>query len=184
MDSSQLQQVQIIYGEILGIFTELPNAKDTYYTPAPVAEQFNNCINDLSKSTHEDYSRFKLTQNDMLKHSDIGNYDTTIVRTRIGSVVRRLEANYGFDSQVRESPMIITVNNNNQMTVTVTPIREIIQSEQDNEIKDLLLELREALHTDKKSEKTSSILSTLQQKSWEVFIKVLPYVLEQIGKHS
>ena len=70
------------------------------------------------------------------------------------------------------------------MTVTITPIQELIQNEQDDEIKDLLLELREALNKDKKSEKTSTILTTIQQKSWEVFIKVLPYDLKQLGKHS
>ena len=183
MDNDQLRQIKSIYGEILGIFTDLQNPKDSYTTPARVAEQFNECLKELSQITKQSYDRFMLTHNDIAEHSN-GSYTTAIVRPRIGSVVRRLEAQYGFDSQNRESPMIITVNNNNQMTVTVTPIQEIIQNEQDDEVKDLLLELREALNTDKKSEKTSTILSTLQQKSWEVFIKVLPFVLEQIGKHS
>lgn len=180
--SNDTQQIKVVYGEILGIFTELQNPKEAFTVPARVADQFNECLKELTQTTGQNYERFALTRNDLSDHSS--RYETSIVRPRIGSVVRRLEAQYGFDSQNHETPMIINVTNTNKMTVTVTPIQEIIQNEQDDEIKDLLVELREALNRESKPEKTSKILTTIQQKSWEIFIKVLPYVLDQISKRA
>jgi hypothetical protein len=68
--------------------------------------------------------------------------------------------------------------------VSVTPIQELINSTSNEEIKAELTELRDALENKKDAKKASGILSTIQAKSWEVFIKVLPYVLEHLGHLS
>jgi hypothetical protein len=183
MAEIQLQRIKSIYGEIAGILSQLPLTTQSSAAPGSVGIQYNAAIDELTSLTNTDYARYKLTTSDAWM-GDRRNYDMTITRTKMGSVVRRLEEEYGLGanaSQVQSSPVVVTVNQNQQVTISVTPIQNLIDSTEDEVIRQELTELKEALEINNNSEAASGILNSIQQKSWEIFIKVLPYVLEHLG---
>lgn len=153
--------------------------------PRSIGTQYNNAVDELSRVAETDYARLKLTSDDEWEYGVNNDYDPTAARAKVSSLVGRLEEEHGFGSSepVAGSPVVVTVNQNQQVTVSVTPIQEIINSSDDDEIKAQLQELKNTLETSKDAKKLSRILNTIQERSWEVFIKVLPYVLEHWGSH-
>lgn len=185
MAEIQRTRIKSLYGEAAGLLSQLPLASQSSAVPPSIGQQYNAIIDELNNVAETDYSRHKLTSSDMWD-GDSKYYDMTICRTKIGSLVKRLEEEYDFGSSasVPTSPVIVTVNQNQQVTLNVTPVQEIIESTDDEELKSVLEELKQLLQTSKDPEKASSLLTKIQQKSWEVFMKVLPVVLEQLGRHQ
>jgi len=181
MAEHNLLKIKSIYGEVKGILEGLPKSPSVV-VPISVGNFYNNIVDDLNNISGSDYSRLKLTPADEIEFT-AGQYDATAVRVKVGSLVRKLEEEYtlGRSSGVEKSPIIVTVNQNQQVTITVTPITEIINNTYDELIKADLEELDEAIKTTKDPSEVSTILGSIMQKSWEVFIKVLPYVLEKMG---
>lgn len=177
------QRIKSLYGEIKGILSQLPLSETAYCYPPSIIEQCNASLNDLNQITGTNYSRHKITENDRWEANQ-NLYDAQIVRTKLGSVISRLEQEYGFGviEQTALAPVILTVNQSQQVQVTVTPINEIIQSSSDDELKLLLEELKKEIETTKNVGKTKDILAKILDKSWELFIKILPYVLEKWGQ--
>lgn len=176
------QRIKSLYGEIKGILSQLPLSETAYCYPPSIAEHYNNAIDDLSTITATDYSRNRITNNDRWE-SRREWYDAQIVRTKIGSVISRLEQEYGFEVGDRKqgTPIVVTVNQSQQVSLTVTPITQLIEEQEDADIKRLLEELIDA--TQRKDESTSKkIIKGLANKSWQVFLQALPYILEQWGK--
>jgi Tfp pilus assembly protein PilN len=106
-----------------------------------------------------------------------------VAQVKMGALVKKLEEEYSFGTKAsgQSAPVVVTVSQNQQVSVTVTPIEQIIDSTQDEDIRKDLRDLKQALETEQDPQAGSKILNSLQQKSWEVFIKVLPYVLEHWG---
>ena len=185
MAEIQRTRIKSLYGEAAGILSQLPLASQASAVPPSIGQQYNAIIDELNGVAETDYSRHKLTGTDMW----IGNssqYDMTVCRSKMGSLVKRLEEEYDFGlaASAQTAPVIVTVNQNQQVTLNVTPVQEIIESTDDEELKSVLEELKQLLQTTKDPEKASSLLTKIQQKSWQVFMKVLPVVLEQLGRHQ
>jgi hypothetical protein len=179
----QRQRIKSVYGEIKGIFQALPTGSNTL-VPTSVAQHYNSAVDELSQVSETDYGRLKISRDDLWDAESNDNYDPIAVRAKVSALMRRLEEEHGFGASEQTStsaPVIVTVNQNQQVTVSVTPIQEIIDSTSNEDIKAELAELKDALENKKDAKQASSILSTIQAKSWEVFIKVLPYVLEHLG---
>lgn len=178
MAEVQLLKVRSVYGEIAGILSQIPLGKDRAVVNAQTVDQYNGAVDELSTEANTDYSRFKLSRRDSYDGRD---YLTDIVRPRIGALVKKLEEEYGLGSGGNSNgtaPIVLNVTQNQQLTVSVTPIQQLIESTTNEEIRNELEELKRLLETGRDQKATSNILISLQKKSWEIFIKVLPYVLE------
>lgn len=186
MAEMQRQRIKSIYGEIKGLMQGLPEGAGEG-VPNSVGFQYNSAVDELISVSDTNYARLKVTDADIWIHGSNSAYDPIAVRVKVSSLVHRLEEEHGFGGAERSSatsPVIVTVSQNQQLTVSVTPIQEIIDSSHDDELSEALNELKTILNTSKDPEKTSNILGSIGSKSWEVFIKVLPYVLEHMGSTS
>jgi hypothetical protein len=186
MGEVQLLKVRSAYGEIAGILSQIPLGKEQGIVHAQTINQFNSAVEELSTAAATDYSRFKLVAEDSYDGRD---YLTDIVRPRIGALIKKLEEEYGFGNSgsSNTTPIVLNVTQNQQLTVSVTPIQQLIESTANEDIRSKLEELKRLLETGRDQKAASDILNSLQKKSWEVFIKVLPYVLEHwqhMQKHS
>ncbi len=183
MAEIQRQRIKSLYGEIKGILNVLPSGDKTPVSPS-VGEHFNAAVDELSSVSGTDYSRFKLSQSDAWPYGDDDYYDPIAIRSKTSSVVGRLEEEHGFGSAptIGNSPIVVTMNQNQQVTVSVTPIQQVIESTDDEEIRQELESLKHEIETTKNPKTISHLLNTIQAKSWEVFIKVLPFILEHMGQ--
>lgn len=77
--------------------------------------------------------------------------------------------------------MIVTVNNNNQLGVTVVPIEHILQKVTDENLRKDIEELKTVIEGSRDKKKANGLLSKIQEKSWDVLIALLPVVLEKLG---
>lgn len=180
------QRIKSLYGEINGIFKNLPTTANTAVSRS-IGNQYNQAVEELTAVSLTDYSRHKLSDDDRWLHGSGAAYDPNSTRAKIGSLVERLEEEHDFgnkETSTSSSPVIVTVNANQQLTVSVTPIQQLIDSAQDDKVKEELAKLNEALSQKKDSKTISNILIELQKKSWEIFIKALPFVLEHWGQHK
>jgi hypothetical protein len=180
MAEKQVQQVRNIYGEILGIGDHLP----TGTVKASVTDLYNAAVDELNKVSGSDYSRFKIGTGEYIR---LDIYRADSVRAKIASLLARLEQEFGFHKPLlrgesQPSTNIVTINNNNQLSVTVVPIQEILQRIIDPELRVEVEELKTIIEGDKDMSKASRLLNAIQQKSWDVFIALLPVVLERLGK--
>lgn len=176
-------RIKSLYGEIAGILSQLPLASQNFSLPPQIASQYNAAVDELTAISSTDYSRFKLISEDVYAE---GEYYTSIVRSKVGSLVKRLEEehDYGNSGAAASSPVIVTVQQNQTLNVNVIPIQQLISSTSDEDLKVALEELRKAIEEEKNPSKASTILTTVMNKSWELFIQVLPYVLEHMGHRS
>lgn len=180
MAERKLQQIQALYGEILGMADHLPS--DT--VNLSLVKIYNSCIDELNSATENDYSRFKASDDDAFVIND--TYWTSSLKPKMGGLLARLEQEFGFSKPQRgtgrPSTNIITIHNNNQLSVTVVPIQEILQGITDPDLRADVEELRDVIEGDKSKQRASSLLNTIQQKSWDIFLALLPLVLERLGK--
>jgi hypothetical protein len=185
MAEIQRQRIKSLYGEIKGLLKQLPVHEKTGISPS-IGRQYNAIIDDLNSVSGTDYTRSKLTKEDIWPYGDESYYDPTATRAKCGSIVERLEEEFDFGNTLSTNvaPIVVTMNQNQQVTVSVTPLQQIIDSVTDDELRNELEELKQVLDTDKNPKTVSRILNTVQVKSWEVFIKVLPFILEHMGQHT
>ena len=179
MTTEKNQEIRYIYGDILGLADHLPEE----YVERSTIELYNGAIDTLNDVSGIDFSRFRVTKTDAI---DDRYYPTSAVKPIMGSILSRLEQQFGFfkpsRGEQRTAPMIMTVNNTNQLNLTVVPIQEILQNITDADLRADVEDLRAVVQGDKNKKKASSILNAIQQKSWDVFIALLPTVLEHLGK--
>jgi hypothetical protein len=184
MADRTLQQVKALYGEILGIADHLP----TSLLNPSVIELYNGAVDELSKVSNSDYSRFEATHADISRNFKNTVYRVDTVKPKMGALLSRLEQEFDLHKPSRgeqlSSPTIVTINNNNQFSVTIVPIQEVLQSITDVDLCADVEALKEVIQGDKDKHKASSLLNRIQQKSWDVFIALLPIVLEQLGRSN
>lgn len=179
MAEVQLQKIKALYGEIFGILSQLAPAHKASYYPVSIGEHYNSVVDELSRLTKTDYSRHRLTNADISEYGDGDEYDSQIARAKIGSVVARLENEYNFGHQnISKSAPILNITNMNQLQVTIVNIDQLIKEVEDLETKKLLSEIKDAIKQ-KDEDKTKGLLKALLDRSFEVFLRVLPWILEQ-----
>jgi len=182
MAEIKLQRIKSLYGEVTGILSQLPLTEKTSCYPPSIVKQYNGAVDELSTVTTTDYGRHKIGDEDRWEGRNDW-YDSQIVRSKMGSIISRLEQEYGFgDAKGLVSPMVLTINQNQQVSISITPINEIINETTDEDIKRLLAELKNEVEITKNKSKIKDLLAKVLEKSWEVFIRVLPYILEKMGE--
>lgn len=176
-------QIKSIYGEILGIADHLPS----HAVPSSVIDLYNSAIDQLAEVASVDtYSRFKVLQTDGTHFRGKIQYSTAAARPKMTAALASLEYTYGFQKNQRghsEQPptTIVTITNNNQLSVNVIPIQKILQNITDEGLRKDVEELKAVIEGDKDKKKASGLLSKIQEKSWDIFIALLPVVLEKLG---
>ncbi len=178
-----MQRLKGLYGEVAGILRELPRSEtDSTIFSGHIVDQYNAAVDEISQTSNSDYSRHKITKDSNFAE---GYHTSATVRSRIGSLVRRLEQEYGFNLRDSlDTPVVVTVQQNQSVNVTITPIQTLINETNDDTLRDQLEDLRQAIEVEKSPSTTRRVLKVIMEKSWELFIKVLPYVLEHMGKKS
>ena len=165
------QRIKSIYSEIEGYLNGLSDKEQVI--SKEIGRNYNELLSELTGLTQTDFQRHEIKMR--------GNYFLiSDARLSMSSVTSRLKSDYSFFEPIgsHSSPVVINVNQNQQMTVSVTTIQELIESQADDDVKELLIELSEAISS-KNTDKSKTLLSTIGDKSWELFIKVLPYFLEK-----
>lgn len=165
------QRIKSIYSEIGGYLDAFSDKEQII--PKQIGRNYNQLLSELKELTQADFERHTIRITG-------SHYLISDARMSMSAVVSRLKNDYGFYEQntFNSSPVVINVNQNQQMTVSVTTIQDLIASQPDDEMKELLKELSEAINS-KNADKSKTLLSTIGDKSWELFIKVLPYFLEK-----
>ena len=182
MKNDKKAQVEIIYGELLGLLSGTLHDVSGNYFPWLIADQFNSAVDELNQITNTDYTRFKA-----IEEPDINSDYISVpqARTKIHALVKRLELEYALaDTAQATTPPVLLIQQNQTINMNIIPIQQLINDTDNEDLKVRLNELREAVEVHKDSSKTSNILSVIMNKSWELFIKVLPYILEHMGKNS
>lgn len=150
MAERQIQQIRNIYGEILGIADHLPPTTSAVTTS--VVNLYNSAVDELNRVSDSNYDRFKITSADTSRyHANAYTADT--VKPKLGATLARLEQEFGFHKPSRgesqPSTTIVTVNNNNQLSVTVVPIQEVLQTITDESLRADVEALKEVIQGDK-----------------------------------
>ena len=165
------QRIKSIYSEIDGYLNAFSDKEQVI--SKEIANNYNQLLVELTEFTQSDFTRHSIK----IKGS---YYLISDARMSMSSVASRLRSDYNFNEQnvASSNPIVINVNQNQQMTVSVTAVQELIDNQTDEDIKLLLEELSEAIAF-KDTDRSRNLLTTIGDKSWELFIKVLPYFLEK-----
>ena len=183
MAEIQLTRIKSIYGDIRGILSQIPLVETTSVVDQFIVSQFNAAIDNLSELTNTDFSTYKIPDN--LRLDDWPDkFPTETVRVQLGRVISRLEQEYSFGQNNPSSvnPGIVIFNKNqNEISLEINyTINDLIVEESSNDSKEKLKELKQELEkSDKNWEKIKNILIWILNFSKELFIKIIPILLEK-----
>jgi len=115
------QKINSIYSEIYGYLNGISDRDLTI--PKEVAQNYNQLLIDLTDLTQTNFGRHTIKKRG-------SHYLVTDVRMSMSSVASRLKSDYNFSDQNTpySSPVVVNVNQNQQMTISVTTIKELIES--------------------------------------------------------
>jgi len=182
MAEVQPTKIKSIYGEIKGYLEGLPEegkgaASGPFVVPAVIAKKFNDAIDELIKISGTDYSRFKVN-----KAESTGTLNIREVRPSMHAAVCRLEEEFNFGRNNYVSTPAIIINNKNQNEISVQINYSLAQliKESEDESKEKLRQLENELKKPQKNwEAIKPILIWILNFSKELFIKILPILLEK-----
>lgn len=180
MAEVQLQRIRSLYGDVKGLLSQIPTSKDDSLVKDFIVDQFNQTLDELSDTTATDYSKYKVPGSERNSHWT-DKYPTTVVRGQIGRVVSRIEEEYGFGREHTGSPNIAIFNKNqNDVSIKIDyTINDVIEEIEGEEEKQQLRELRDELAKRNKDwEKIRGLLIWCLNFSKEVFLKILPILLQ------
>lgn len=185
MAEIQLARIRSIYGDIKGLLSQIPQPDKSSYISAFLVNGYNSAIDELSQVTNTDYSRYKITAEARVPaHSRGPHYYSTSVRPQIGRVISRLEEEYGFgkNDNNQSSPSIVIFNKNqNEISLQINyTINDLIDKTGNDEGKTQLRELRDELEKkDKNWEKIKGILIWILNFSKDLFLEILPIIIQK-----
>jgi hypothetical protein len=173
-------KIRSVYGELLGYYEGLIQAnRDNNYTAANIqtVDSINECIGRLCEVSSTDYSRNKIVLGHSSSYKIMGE-----VLVKLKPLLSRLEIEHNFkDNGAMAAPQIVILNkNNNEITVNIDYTLDQLINEQNDDGKAKLLELKEELN---KSEKNWGVIKGILiwaiNFSKDLFIKILPIILEK-----
>ncbi len=183
MAEIQLTKIKSIYGDLKGLLSQIPLAETTSLVSQFIVSQINQSVDNLTEVTNSDFSTYKIPENQ--RYADWpDSFPTNIVRAQLGRIISRLESEYGFgqNSQSSVNPGIVIFNKNqNEISLEINyTINDLINEETEEESKNKLKELKDELEkSDKNWDKIKGILIWVLNFSRELFIKIIPILLEK-----
>lgn len=183
MGEIQLTRIKSVYGDIKGLLSQIPLAETIPTIDSFTVNTFNEAIDELSRITSTDYSRYNVPQNQEMSDWP-GKFDSKVVRAQIGRVISRLEQEYGFGEKNQSSitPGIVIFNKNqNEISLQINyTINDLINKQGDEEGKKKLGELKTELEkSDKSWESIRKILVWILNFSKELFVEIIPIILQK-----
>jgi len=181
MNNESLKQVKSIYGEILGIADHLPISS----VGVTIVALYHSAVDRLNEVSGENFNRFKVSPNEGISANG-RLHSASVVRPKMTSLLSTLEYTYGLHKTQRgeasQAPTIVTINNNNSVNISVTPLQQILEQISDNDsLRTDVEELKSVIEGNKDKQRASGLLNSIQQKSWDIFIALLPAVLQGLG---
>lgn len=181
-------RIKSIYSQLKGIFENLSDTSSV--VPSDVAADINSIIDELSSIADTDYSRHKMTP-DQIPGRSRSMFRTVTVKTRLSSLISRLEAEYDLGEQTNNTnqpPFIIYNTNQNTNTISINvnyTIEQLIQSADSDDEKAALSEIKEELEKPNASwDKIKRALGWIVNYSKDLSLKVIPIVLDHYIKRG
>lgn len=183
MAEIKLARIKSIYGDIKGLLSQIPLATTTGVIDQFIVSQFNQTLDTLTRLAETDFSHYKVPETQQVEAWP-GKFDTNSVRAQVGRVISRLEQEYSFgQTEQSATPPGIVIFNKNQNEISLQinyTINDLINQSSDEESKSKLRELREELEKPNKNwEKIKNVLIWIINFSKELFIKIIPIILEK-----
>ena len=179
MAETKLAKIKSIYGDLRGLFSELPDGEKHVKVRGFIVGNFNTIVDKLSEISETDYSSYTIPDSER-QGSDYSSFST---RSQVGRIITRLEEEYGFGQEGgRISPSIVIFNKNqNEISVNISyTMNDIIEQTENNEAKQKLNELKNELEKSNKNWGViRSILIWVLNFSKDIFIQLLPLLLEK-----
>ncbi len=186
MAEVNLLRIKSCYSEINGIYANI-SADNNAYVPERLVLTYNNeLIPELNSLTLNDFSRYKVPIDDISDSN--GDCAGSQVKMSLGPLLARLENDYEFKVMPeveQRAPVIISVNQQQQQAqVTFTSIHDLISSQTDDEIIKILRSIEVEMASKKSSKTIKPLLKSLMDKSWDVFVALIPVILDYSGSLS
>jgi len=183
MAEIQLAKIKSVYGDIKGLLSEIPPADKEQLVNAFTVKTFNEELDDLSQVSNTDYSKYKIPESQHTRPWPNMHASVT-VRAQIGRIVSRMETEFGFgrENKGQLSPSIVILNKNqNEISLQINyTINDLVDKTENEEEKIRLRELKDELEKPTKNcEKIKSILIWILNFSKDLFLEVLPIILQK-----
>lgn len=173
-------RVKSLYGEIKGYYNGLPqNASGPYCVPAIVGQNFNNALDELTRVSDSDYSRFKISAEELNRGQSC---NLRVFSAQMSAVISKLQYEYNFDNENKDnSPNIVILNKNtNEVSISVDYTVDDLISQNGGEAAEKLKTLKGELGKKERNwDVIKSSLIWILNFSKELFLKVLPILLEK-----
>ncbi|EKE20773.1 MAG: hypothetical protein ACD_7C00489G0004 [uncultured bacterium] len=181
MAEIKLTRIRSIYGDVKGLLSQIPDPSKQSMVKEFTVQTFNCVVDELSQIAETDYSNCKIPESQRSNNWH-DSFPSIVVRAQIGRLVSHLEEEFSFGkNQATSSPSIAIFNrNNNEVSVQINyTINDLIEKIEEDEGKTQLRELRDELEkSDKNWEKIKSILIWILNFSKDLFLEVLPIILQ------
>lgn len=175
-----LVKVKSIYGEIKGLYKGLPKrVSGPYCVPAIIGERFNTALDLLTQASNSDYSRFKISTEELNRGE---NCNIRVIEPLMLTVVSKLESEYNFDYEKKgASPNIVIINKNaNEVSIRIDYTIEDLINKFNGEASIKLNELKTELGKGTKNwEIIKNILIWILNFSKDLFLQVIPLIIEK-----
>jgi len=174
-----LVKIKSIYGDLKGLFSELPNGDKHVKVRGFIINNFNETIDKLSEISKTDYSSYKVPDSE--KYG--GDYSSSSSRSQVGRILARLEEEYSFSKEIKtpNSQIVILNKNHNEIAINISyTLNDIINQTEDEKAKEKLNQLKTELERPTKNWETiKSILIWVINFSKDIFVQLLPLLLEK-----
>lgn len=119
------EEIRPIYAELQGCLSQAPGLDKCVIYNAQVWQHVNGVVDELSRISGEDYSRFRMpTERDYTSQERV---QIDVYRTKLSSLISRLHGKYFADEQPPFSGMPQTVNIQTQQQSQVVHIQMIVE---------------------------------------------------------
>ena len=176
-------KIRGLYGEIKGILGPIKDSTGLSVQDH-VVNTYNSLVDELISVSEGNYIRSKIPLEYRKDPSGKGRYlySGELVKPIVSGLMCKLEEEYGFGRN-QSQPSVVLVNKNmNKTSIDISyTIQTLIEDESDEDTKAKLIELEEALKNKDKSKITEAVKWILD-KSFDIFIQVLPIIIQNYGK--
>ena len=160
------KKIRPIYSELQGYLSQAPKPKETYENTddSSLWNQHNETINELNEISGDNYDRFKIREDELIKTEYGQLIKISTYRNKLGGLIARLHGEYFFDETVPFSDMPNTVINQMQQQNQSFQVQMLleIQSKIDEKIPEFKEGTKEKSFLDKIKESLSSIKNTTE----------------------
>jgi hypothetical protein len=176
-------KVSAHYYQLKNFLSQLPQASERYTLDPTFAQDYNGMIDRLSEDITQNLDSYKVTTTYEYGESNI---KTSILRTKIGSIMGFLEGEFDLLPQQTVSSganPTVSVINNNTIAITINQsLQQLIENAESEESKEQLTDLSEELNKSNKDwGKIKTILAWALNFSEKLFFQLLPIILKHYG---